>query len=46
MCLVFEEFEVKNDHNFCVHHSAEIVQLMLSHIYAFLCLYFDSMLIL
>ena len=51
MCLVFVEFEVKNDHNFCVHHSADIAQLILPHmyiyiLYAFLCKYFVSMLIL
>ena len=32
MCLVFVEFEVKNYHNFCVRHTAEIAQLILSHI--------------
>ena len=46
MCLVFVEFEVAlHDHNFRVRHSADIAQLILSHIYAFLCLHFDRMLI-
>ena len=39
--------KLKHDHNCCVRHSADIPELILSHMYySFLCKYFDSMLIL